>query len=256
MLRLEGIRKEWGDAGTATRTLAIDGLDLTVESGEFVCVIGPSGCGKSTLLEIGAGLITPTEGAVFLEGKPMREPHPDVGVVFQEDATFPWLTATQNVEFGLQFTGVRSRSERARRACEALELVGLRGFENHYPGELSGGMRQRVNIARVLASLPKVVLMDEPFGAVDEQTRLMLTGELLRIWAELRLTVMFVTHSLNEAALLSDRIVVMSARPGRVQEIVTNRLPRPRVAAFGSNQFAELTGRLWELLSRGVLPTP
>lgn len=256
MLQLEGITKQWGEPGARTRTLAIEDVDVQLAAGEFVSVIGPSGCGKSTLLEIAAGLVPPTSGRVVLEDTPIAEPHPDIGVVFQEDATFPWLTASQNVEFGLEFTGVRSRSERSKRAKTTLELVGLGGFENHYPGELSGGMRQRVNIARVLASVPKVVLMDEPFGAVDEQTRIMLAGELLRIWAEVKLTVLFVTHSLNEAALLSDRIVVMSTRPGRVKEIVQNPLPRPRDAEFGSAQFAQVTGHLWELLSQEARPTP
>lgn len=247
MLRIHDVAKRWDVGGGRPPVEALAGVDLTLEAGEFVTVIGPSGCGKSTLLEIAAGLVAPTSGAVSVGGRPIDGPHPDIGVVFQADATFPWLTAQRNVEFGLEFTGVPAR-ERAGRARDSLRLVGLDGFEDHHPDQLSGGMRQRVNIARVLASLPKIVLMDEPFGALDEQTRLLLADELLRIWGETRPTILFITHSLNEAALLSDRIVVMSSRPGRVKEVVPNPLARPRTGSFASEEFTRVARHLWELL--------
>lgn len=247
MLRIDGVTKLWEVGGGRPPVHALDGIDLTVNEGEFVTVIGPSGCGKSTLLEITAGLVRPTSGTVSVAGRPIDGPHPDIGVVFQADATFPWLTAQRNVEFGLEFTGVAA-AERPSRARETLRLVGLDGFEDHYPDQLSGGMRQRVNIARVLASLPAIVLMDEPFGALDEQTRLVLADELLRIWAETKPTILFITHSLNEAALLSDHIVVMSSRPGRVKAVVSNPLPRPRTGSFASDEFNQVARHLWELL--------
>lgn len=250
MLVIEGVRKRWEGEGAQQAVLALDGVDLEVEAGEFVSVIGPSGCGKSTLLEIAAGLVPATDGTVRVAGHEIRSPHPDIGVVFQQDATFPWLTAQRNVEFGLEFRGV-SKAERGRRARETLELVGLVGFADHFPDQLSGGMRQRVNIGRVLAALPKLVLMDEPFGALDEQTRIVLGDELLRIWRETGATILFITHSLNEAAMLSDRVVVMSARPGTVKEVVTNPLARPRSTdAIGTPAFTDMTARLWGLLGR------
>ncbi|MGH3343203.1 MAG: ABC transporter ATP-binding protein [Carbonactinosporaceae bacterium] len=254
MLGIHGLTKVWGDPSATGSTRALDGIDLEVRAGEFATVIGPSGCGKSTLMEIAAGLVGPTEGSVTVAGRPLDGPHPDVGVVFQQDATFPWLTATENVAFGLEFSGVPA-GERRPRAIQALELVGLAGFADHYPSQLSGGMRQRVNIARVLASLPKIVLMDEPFGALDEQTRLLLAGEVLRIWQETGATILFITHSLNEAALLSDRIVVMTSRPGRIKEVVDNTLPRPRsIDSFGTAEFTAITHHLWGLLQSEVHP--
>lgn len=248
MLTMSGVVKRWPGEGTQQPVLALDAFSLSVQPGEFLTVIGPSGCGKSTLMEIVAGLETATEGTVLVDGHEVHGPRPEVGVVFQEDASFPWLTAHKNVEFGLEFRGVPAR-ERAQRARDTLALVGLRGFEDHYPDQLSGGMRQRVNIARVLAALPKIILMDEPFGALDEQTRLVLGDELLRIWNETGATVLFITHSLNEAAMLSDRVVVMSSRPGTVKEVVENPLSRPRsTEAIGTPEFTAMTARLWHLL--------
>lgn len=248
MLTLEGVSKRWPGEGGQEAVLALDKVDLTVEKGEFVTVIGPSGCGKSTLLDVVAGLVPVTEGTVSIGGRTIDGPHPDIGVVFQQDATFPWLTAQKNVEFGLEFNGV-PKKERTERARGTLEMVGLSGFESHYPDQLSGGMRQRVNIARVLASVPKLVLMDEPFGALDEQTRLVLGDELLAIWEKANATILFITHSLNEAATLSDRVVVMSSRPGRIKETVNNPLPRPRSTVdIGKPEFTEMTGKLWHLL--------
>jgi len=248
MLEVQGLCKTWGDPGSESSTQALRDFEVSVGEGEFVTVIGPSGCGKSTFLEIVAGLEPATSGTVTLNGVAVNGPHPDIGVVFQQDATFPWLTAQQNVEFGLEFSGVPKR-ERPARARAVLEMVGLADFAGHRPAELSGGMRQRVNIARVLASVPKVVLMDEPFGALDEQTRLLLSDEVLRLWRESGATFVLITHSLNEAALLSDRIVVMSSRPGCVKEIVQNPLPRPRsVNQFATEEFTAVTHHLWELL--------
>lgn len=248
MLTLENVSKRWEGEGGQEAVLALDDITLTVEEGEFVTVIGPSGCGKSTFLEIVAGLVTPTSGTVTIAGDRVDGPHPDIGVIFQEDATFPWLTAQKNVEFGLEFNGV-AKKERIQRAGDALELVGLGEFADHYPDQLSGGMRQRVNIARVLASVPKLVLMDEPFGALDEQTRLVLGDELLSIWQKTNATILFITHSLNEAATLSDRVLVMSSRPGRVKALLDNPLPRPRSTEdIGTAEFTEITGQLWGLL--------
>lgn len=234
---------------TASGTVqALQDVDFQVEPGEFVSIVGPSGCGKSTLLEIVAGLSRPTEGAVRIGGQEVRGPHPAVGVVFQEDSTFPWLTVQANVEFGLRMHGV-PRPEAAKRVREMLRLVGLEGFESHYPDQLSGGMRQRVAIARVLVMRPSIILMDEPFGALDEQTRLVLGEELLRLWHETGCTILFVTHSLSEAAMLSDRVVVMTARPGRVAEIIDVDLPRPRTSdVIGTPAFTEVTRRIWRHL--------
>lgn len=252
MLEIAGLRKTWGHPGSSHETEALAGIDITVGEGEFVTVIGPSGCGKSTLLEIAAGLEPATAGTVSLNGTPVAGPQPEIGVVFQQDATFPWLTALQNVEFGLEHSGV-PKAQWGPRAREALAMVGLTEFSDHRPAQLSGGMRQRVNIARVLASVPRVVLMDEPFGALDEQTRLMLSDEVLRIWRHSGATFVLITHSLNEAALLSDRIVVMSARPGHVKEVVDNPLPRPRsVEQFATEEFTAVTHHLWELLQQEV----
>jgi NitT/TauT family transport system ATP-binding protein len=250
MLTIEKLCKTFSGDDPSKAVTALDGIDLAISEGEFVSVIGPSGCGKSTLMDLVAGLERPTSGCVRVGEEELTRPHPDVGVVFQQDATFPWLTNRQNVEFGLQRTSL-SRKERTRRALETLELVGVESFADHYPGQLSGGMRQRVNIARVLAARPRILLMDEPFGALDEQTRLRLGDELLRIWRETGSTVLFITHSLSEAALLSDRIVVMTPRPGRIKEIVVSPLPRSRTSAdIGTPAFADVTGRLWEDLSR------
>ncbi|WP_199434770.1 ABC transporter ATP-binding protein [Qaidamihabitans albus] len=249
MLRIAKLCKTFGDEGPEKAVTALSEVDLEIDQGEFVSVIGPSGCGKSTLMEIVAGLERPTGGSVHIDNDEITRPHPDIGVVFQQDATFPWLTSRQNVEFGLLRLGL-TKKERARQALDTLELVGVAGFADHHPGQLSGGMRQRLNIARVLAARPRILLMDEPFGALDEQTRLRIGDELLRIWRETGSTVLFITHGLSEAALLSDRIVVMTPRPGQVKEIVVSPLPRTRTSSeIGSPAFADVTGRLWADLS-------
>ena len=226
---------------------ALEDIDLSIASGEFVAILGPSGCGKSTLLEIVAGLQAPTSGEVLLGGELVRSPHPRVSVVFQEDSTFPWRTVAENVAFGLEMRGVR-KAERDGAVAHAIELVGLRGFEGHYPHQLSGGMRQRVAIARTLVMNPAVLLMDEPFGALDEQTRFVIGEELLRIWDATRCTIFFVTHSLHEAVQLADRIVVLSARPGRIKSIFENRLSRPRLEAKDPQTYAVLMANLREAI--------
>lgn len=211
---------------------ALRGVDLTIQPGEFICLLGPSGCGKTTLLNTIAGFLEPTTGAVFVDGQRITGPGPDRGVVFQQYAVFPWLTVKQNVEFGLRLAANRcSPEEIARTAEHFIDLVNLREFKDAYPKQLSGGMKQRVAIARSYAVNPKVLLMDEPFGALDAQTRHFMQESLLQILDKERKTVVFVTHGVEEAAFLSTRVVVMAARPGRIREIIPIDLPYPRDAA-------------------------
>ncbi|MPZ92897.1 MAG: ATP-binding cassette domain-containing protein [Actinobacteria bacterium] len=251
MLELVDVCKHYGstesDGGTVQ---ALQDVSLSVKEGEFVSIIGSSGCGKSTLLEIVAGLVPASTGELRIHGERVDGPNPRVGMVFQEESTFPWLTAQANVEFGLRAAGV-SRVAATKQAREMLHLVGLHGFENHYPDQLSGGMRQRVAIARALVTRPEVILMDEPFGALDEQTRIVLGEELLRLWQGTGSTVLFVTHSLSEAAMLADRIAVLSSRPGRIIELIEVTLPRPRSSEIiGTPAFTAITGQLWKHLQR------
>jgi NitT/TauT family transport system ATP-binding protein len=208
--------------------LAISDVNLEVMDGEFVCLLGPSGCGKTTLLRLVAGLETPTEGVLFLDGKKIEGVNKECGFVFQEYVLFPWRTVRDNIEFGPEVKKM-PKEERESISQHYIELVGLKGFENHYPHELSGGMKQRVGIARAYANNPKLLLMDEPFGALDAQTRNLMQAELLRIWEKEHISALFVTHSVDEAVYLADRVAVMSARPGTVKEIFKNDLPRPRV---------------------------
>ncbi len=207
--------------------VAIEGFDLDIKEGEFVCLLGPSGCGKTTVLRIIAGLESKTSGKVLVQGKEVGVSSQRVGMVFQEFALFPWRNSKKNVEFGLEVRGV-PEDKRSQVADKYLDLVGLSGFADSHPHELSGGMKQRVAIARALANEPEVLLMDEPFGSLDAQTRNLMQKELLRIWAATSKTVLFVTHSVDEAVFLADRIVVMTARPGKVREIIEVGLPRPR----------------------------
>ena len=207
--------------------VAIQDFDLDVEEGEFVCLLGPSGCGKTTLLRMVAGLEGISSGTIELNGKAIAEPGSDRGMVFQDFGLFPWRNVQRNIEFGLEVRGV-SVEERAKTAQKYVELVGLKGFEKAHPKKLSGGMKQRVGIARALANDPAVLLMDEPFGALDAQTRNQMQMELLRIWKETKKTVLFVTHSVDEAVFLADRIVVMTARPGSIKDLWDIDLSRPR----------------------------
>jgi NitT/TauT family transport system ATP-binding protein len=247
-IELEDVSKTYDANKRDGGVEAVRNVSMHVGSGEFVSIVGPTGCGKSTLMEIVAGLTDPTAGEVTIAGEPVTGPRRDVGVVFQKDSTFPWRTVLENVEFGLQMHGV-TFDERRERSRDVIELVGLSGFEDTYPNELSGGMRQRVAIARTLVMNPAVMLMDEPFGALDEQTRIMLGDELLSIAAETEQTTLFITHSINEAIHLSDRVVVMSARPGQIKETVGVDIPRPRnTDVFGSERFNDLSERVWELL--------
>jgi NitT/TauT family transport system ATP-binding protein len=222
-----GLRKEFVDISRQAEVVALSSIDLDIGEDEFLTILGPSGCGKSTLLNIIAGFEQPTNGEVRLDGQTIRDPGPDRGVVFQEYALFPWLNVAQNIEFGLRERGV-PKSERKDRVGRQISAVGLDGFEGRFPQELSGGMRQRVALARVLVNDPKILLMDEPFAALDAQTRTIMQTELLRVWSAERRTALFITHNIEEAVLLGDRIVVMTARPGRIKEIVNVKLPRPR----------------------------
>jgi NitT/TauT family transport system ATP-binding protein len=249
-------RIELLDAGKVYQTRqggveALAGISLSVDEGEFLSVVGPSGCGKSTLIRILAGLQEATSGEVRVQGA-AGSGGPASAVVFQEHTLFPWRTALQNVAFGLEMRGV-SRRERLRSAREHLARVGLASFEKHYPHQLSGGMKQRVGLARALATGPEILLMDEPFGSLDAQTRTILQGELLRIWEEERKTVVYVTHSIEEAILLGDRVVLMSARPGRIRRSYPVDLPRPRdLDVRTTAPFAAMTGEIWAELVEEV----
>ena len=227
---------------------ALGGFDLEVGRGEFVSLVGPSGCGKSTFLNIVLGLMRPDRGEVRIDGRGIRGPASDRAMVFQEFGLLPWRTVEANVELGLELRGV-AVADRQRRSRELIQLVGLVGFERHYPHELSGGMKQRVGLARALATNPDILLMDEPFAALDAQTRDLMQAELLRVWERSRKTVIFVTHSIEEAAYLSDRVVVLSARPGRRKAEVTVRLPRPRDYEMRlTPEFNELKLAIWNAL--------
>jgi len=226
---------------------ALDRISLEVDENEFSVIVGPSGCGKSSLLRLVAGLIQPTAGAIYLDGKLVTKPGKDRGMVFQSYTLFPWLTVQDNLEFGLKIGGMAAE-ERAAVARRFIAEVGLEGFEDKYPHELSGGMRQRVAIARALVHDPPLLLMDEPFGALDAMTRESMNVELLRIWQASGKTVVFITHSISEAVFLADRVIVMSARPGRVREIVRVELPRPRdLDMMASDAFGVYTRRIRHL---------
>ena len=243
---LDGVGKTYSGDGGSVR--ALDDVSVSVADGEFVCLVGPSGCGKTTLFRIVAGLTEATDGRVLLDGTEVTGPTTDMGVVFQEYHLFPWLTVAENVGFGLERSD-RSPAEREARVDEMLDLVGLTEFRDAYPKSLSGGMKQRVAIARALAVDPDLLLMDEPFGAVDAQTREMLQRELLDVWESTGKTVLFVTHDVAEAVALADRIVVMAAEPGRVREVVDVDVERPRER--GDAAFAEHVGRVRELIGAG-----
>jgi NitT/TauT family transport system ATP-binding protein len=250
-----GVRMDYtvrNDAGQQEEVAVLRDFDLDVREGEFLSVLGPSGCGKSTFLSILAGLTERTGGSIRIDGQTIAGINPHQGVVFQGYALFPWRTVLENIEVGLEIRGV-PKVERRRIAQEHLELVGLAGSGGRYPHEISGGMKQRVAIARALAYKPDVLLMDEPFAALDAQTREILQGELLRIWEQYRKTIVFITHSLDEAIFLSDRIAVMTRRPGTVKQILEVPLPRPRLPELrNSEAFVALRQRAWDILKDEV----
>lgn len=246
---VENLSKIYNE-GTPQAVEALRDINLTVADGEFVSIVGPSGCGKSTLMEIIAGLVPKSEGSVRIGEQEVTDPRQEIGVVFQEYSLFPWRTVKRNTEFGLELMDVDT-DKRSERAQEMLDLVGLSGFEESYPDELSGGMQQRVALARTLATDPDILLMDEPFGALDEQTRLYMGEELLRIWSETEKTVIFITHSLQESVLLSDRVVVLSDRPGQIRDVVPIELGRPRdTDLLGTEEFSQAQSRIWQLIKK------
>jgi len=246
---LKGVTRVYPALSGQGEVHALGPIDLNIRRGEFFGVVGPSGCGKYTLLETVAGLVRPTAGTGTFEGKEIGGEVPDgIGVVFQEDASFPWLTVERNVGFGLRRAGVDS-AEIARRVDRAIDFMGLNAFRRAYPSQLSGGMRQRVCIARTLVMRPRLILLDEPFGALDQQTRLLMGEELLRLWRDTGATVVLITHSLDEAAMLSDRVAVMSSRPGRFIATLETNWPRDRDSRIVSEPtFGQLTSQLWTLL--------
>ncbi|AXI25588.1 nitrate ABC transporter ATP-binding protein [Methanofervidicoccus sp. A16] len=230
--------------------LAVDNITFHVRYNEFLSIVGPSGCGKSTLLRMIAGLEKPTSGEILMEGKKIEGPGAERGLVFQQYTLLPWRNVLDNVAFGLEIRGL-PKKERYEIAMRFIKMIGLEGFEEAYPYELSGGMQQRVAIARTLANDPKIVLMDEPFGALDTQTRTILQHELLKIWEKEKKTVLFVTHSVDEAVYLSDRVIVMTARPGRIKDIISIDLPRPRKR--DTLEFIEYRKRIVNILKDEVL---
>lgn len=250
LIRIEGLAKVFGEG--SAQLAAVEDFSLAVEQGEFVSIVGPSGCGKTTVLRIMAGLEQPTSGEVKLE-RALTEGRPQNSMVFQEHGLFPWLTAIDNVAYGLEMRGI-SKRERHRQVEPFLQMIGLTKFRNHYPGQLSGGMKQRVSLARAFVNDPEILLMDEPFGALDAQNRILMQEELLRIWEGTHKTVIFITHSIDEAISLSDRIVVMSAGPGRIIEIINVPFSRPRTVPElrADPKFGELSLRIWRSLEQAV----
>jgi NitT/TauT family transport system ATP-binding protein len=253
---LRGVTKVFPASGGGKPVQALGPIDLTIRKKEFFAVVGPSGCGKSTLLELIAGLTTPSEGAIEFEGRPIGKDIPDgIGVVFQEDASFPWLNVRDNIAFGLRTRGFDA-AEKARRVSAVIDMMGLGDFAKSFPAQLSGGMRQRVCIARTLVAEPRLILLDEPFGALDQQTRLLMGDEVLRLWRDSGATIFLITHALDEAAMLADRIAVISARPGRLIDLVETNWPRERDSRIVEAQnFGALTSRLWKSLREESLKT-
>jgi NitT/TauT family transport system ATP-binding protein len=257
-ISFQQVRKEFvvrGEGGEPSdRFTALEDITLDVRPGEFLALVGPSGCGKSTLLDLLGGLTLPTGGRILLDGRPIEGPARDRGIVFQQYALFPWRTAAQNVEFGLDIAGFKAK-ERRERALHYLELVGLSAFAERYPHELSGGMKQRVAIARSLAYDPEVLLMDEPFAALDAQTRETLQGELLRIWRATGKTIVFITHGIDEAVVLGQRVAVMTSRPGRIKQVVAvpEALRSETEDVRSLPEFGPVRHEVWSLLREEVL---
>ena len=242
-VKIDNVRKVFN--GRNGEMVALNGVSLDIMDNEFICVVGPSGCGKSTLLNIIAGLTEPTSGKVYCNGKEVTGTGTDRGVVFQQYALFPWLTVKKNVMFALEMRGIKGKDAEAE-AMKCLEMVDLAKFANSYPKELSGGMKQRVAIARAYAAEPEVLLMDEPFGALDAQTRTQLQSELLETWQKKRKTCFFITHDVDEAIVLAQKVIIMSARPGRIKEIVDITIPYPRTQETKmSPEFMELKNHIW-----------
>ena len=242
-LKIENVYKEYDTS--KGKMVALNGANLDIAENEFICVVGPSGCGKSTLLNIIAGLLEPTSGTVYLDGKPIEGTGMERGVVFQQYALFPWRTVLKNVMFGPEMKKM-PKNQAEEIARKYIKAVGLEGFENSYPKELSGGMKQRVAIARAYAANPEVLLMDEPFGALDAQTRVQLQTELLNTWEKEKKTCFFITHDVDEAIILAQRVVIMSARPGRIKKIVNIDISYPRTQETKSDpRFLELKAEIW-----------
>ena len=252
-IHVRDVSHQFGEPGDAQFVQALQHTSLDIARGELLCLIGPSGCGKSTLLNMIGGLLTPTTGTVEVSGKPVRGPLPhDIAFVFQENALFPWCTIIENVKLGMVFQGV-PKAEQEPRARKALEAVGLKDFMGHYPAQLSGGMRQRAALARALSLETGTLLMDEPFGALDEQTRMILGEDLSVLLSTTGKTIVFVTHSLGEAVFLADRVAVFSARPGRIKEIIAVDEPHPRKPSFVTTEkFSRLRNTLYELLHEEI----
>ena len=247
LLSVEAVSKEFNVRGK--KVLALDGLNVVVSEGEFLTVVGPSGCGKSTLLNLIVGLLQASSGRILFRNRPINGINPEIGYVTQKDNLLPWRTLLQNVELALEIRGVE-KVERRRRAEELIERVGLTGFGDHYPHELSGGMRQRANIIRTLIYDPELILMDEPFGPLDAQTRIVLQDQLLKLWSTTKKTIVFITHDLVEAIALADRVVVMTSRPGRIKYIAEVPIPRPRdvYQIHESEGFRATYEKLWDKL--------
>jgi NitT/TauT family transport system ATP-binding protein len=255
-VRVRGVSHQFGEEGESLHVRALSDTSIDIARGELMCLIGPSGCGKSTLLNVIGGLLTPTTGQVLVGDTEVHGPLPqEIAYVFQENALFPWSTVIENVRLGMMFQGV-ARAEREARAIKSLEAVGLANFADHYPGQLSGGMRQRAALARALSLQTGILLMDEPFGALDEQTRMVLGEDLSVLLARTEKTIVFVTHSLGEAVFLADRVAVFSARPGTIKEIIEIEEPHPRKPAFmTSEKFTRLRNRLYGLLHDEIRKT-
>jgi NitT/TauT family transport system ATP-binding protein len=258
-IRIEHLAKTYG-SDDDVQTVALQDFDLSVREGEFVCIVGPSGCGKTTVLRIVAGLETPSAGRVVVAPAVVPEAAPNTtrrrpqnAMVFQEHGLFPWMSVIDNAAFGLEMQGMRRR-ERYEKVAPFLDLIGLNGFHDHYPQQLSGGMRQRVSLARAFVADPEILLMDEPFAALDAQNKLIMQDELLRIWEGSQKTVLFITHAIDEAIALGDRIVVMTALPGRIKEIVPVDFPRPRSAVElrADPKFGALQLSIWRMLEAEV----
>jgi len=251
LIAIQNVTRLFDDPKRGTAVKALDDVSVSVGRNEFLCLLGPSGCGKSTLLNLIAGFDKPSSGTVSVGGRVVSEPGADRGVVFQQPTLMPWLTVWENVAFHLTMRGV-PKAERRRKAQHFIDMVNLRGFENHFPSELSGGMNQRVGIARALLMNPEVILMDEPFGALDEQTKMDMHAELVRIWRESRSTIVFVTHGIDESLALGTHVAVMSARPGRIREMIEIDLPRPRDPT--SPRFNDYKRHILSLLRAAPVP--